>query len=89
MWAFVHGTWQQASVDPQFTSAMKVALSRSSMLRTVVIVIIVATLPGAIRKLIQTSSLYLFTERFFADMAARWSGQATTPVHGWWSRFCF
>ena len=53
---------------------MKVSLSRSSILRTVVTVIILATLPGAIRKLIQTSNLYLFTERFFEDMVARLSG---------------
>ena len=53
---------------------MKVSLSRSSILRTVVIVIILAALPGAIRRLIQTGNLYLFTERFFEDMVARLSG---------------
>ena len=53
---------------------MKVSLSRSSILRTVVIVVILAALPGAIRRLIQTGNLYLFTERFFEDMVARLSG---------------
>jgi hypothetical protein len=54
---------------------MKVSLPRSSILRTVVIVIILAVLPGAIRRLIQTGNLYLFTERFFEDMVARLSGR--------------
>jgi hypothetical protein len=53
---------------------MKVSLSRSSILRTVVIVIILAALPGAIRRLIQTGNLYLFTEGFFQDIVARLSG---------------
>jgi hypothetical protein len=53
---------------------MKVSLSRSSILTTVVIVIILAALPGAIRRLIQTGNLYLFTEHFFEDMVARLSG---------------
>jgi hypothetical protein len=53
---------------------MKVSLSRSSILTTVVIAIILAALPGAIRRLIQTGNLYLFTEHFFEDMVARLSG---------------
>ena len=53
---------------------MKVSLSRSSILRTVVIVIILAALPGAIRRLILTGNLYLFTEGFFEDIVARLSG---------------
>ena len=43
---------------------MKISLSRSSVL----------TLPGAIRRIIQTGDPYLFTERFFEDLWARLSG---------------
>ena len=53
---------------------MKISLSRSSILRTTVIVIILATLPGAIRRLIQTGNFYLFTGDFFEDLLARLSG---------------
>ena len=53
---------------------MKISLSRSSILRATVIVIILATLPGAIRRLIRTGDLYLFSRQFFEDMLARLSG---------------
>jgi len=53
---------------------MKISLSRSSILRTTVIVIILATLPSAIRRLIQTGDFYLFSQQFFEDMLARLSG---------------
>ena len=53
---------------------MKISLSRSSILRATVIVIILATLPGAIRRLIRTGGLYLFSRQFFEDMLARLSG---------------
>jgi hypothetical protein len=53
---------------------MKISLSRSSILRGTVIVIILATLPSAIRRLIQTGDLYLFGRQFFEDMLARLSG---------------
>jgi len=53
---------------------MKISLSRSSILRTVVIVVILGAIPGAIRRLIQTGNLYLFTEGFFEDIVARLSG---------------
>jgi hypothetical protein len=50
------------------------SISRSSILSAVVIAILLAALPGAIRKLVQTGDPYLFSERFFADMLARLSG---------------
>jgi hypothetical protein len=53
---------------------MKISFSRSSILTTVVILIILATLPGQIRRLIQTGDPYLFTRQFFQDMIARLSG---------------
>jgi len=49
-------------------------ISRSSVLITILAVVIFATLPSTIRRLIQTGDLYLFTERFFADLLARLSG---------------
>ena len=53
---------------------MKIALSRSLILRTTVILIILAALPSTVRRLMQTGDLYLFTGRFFADALARLSG---------------
>lgn len=53
---------------------MKISLSRSSIIRATVILIILATLPRAIQRLIQTGDLYLFTGRFFEDVSARFSG---------------
>ena len=50
------------------------SISRTSILYTVVIAILLAALPGAIRKLIQTGDPYLLTERFFQDILARLSG---------------
>jgi hypothetical protein len=50
------------------------SISRSSILKLVVIAILLAALPGAIWRLIQTGDPYLFTQRFFADMLARLSG---------------
>src|SRR5437899_897574 len=50
------------------------SITRSSILGTLVIVILVATIPGAIRRIIQTGDLYLFTRQFFEDMFARLSG---------------
>jgi hypothetical protein len=51
-----------------------VSISRSSILYAVVVVIVLATLPHAIRKLVENGDLYLFTHRFFADMRARLLG---------------
>jgi hypothetical protein len=50
------------------------SISRSSVLSAVVIAILLAALPGAIRRIIQTGDLYLFTHDFFADLLARLSG---------------
>jgi hypothetical protein len=53
---------------------MKISLSRSSILKATVIVIFLATLPGSIRRLVQTGDFYLFSKDFFEDMLARLSG---------------
>jgi hypothetical protein len=50
------------------------SISRSSILNVVVIAILLAALPGAIWRVIQTGDPYLFTQRFFADLLARLSG---------------
>jgi len=53
---------------------MKLSLSRSSILRTTVLAIVIAMLPGAIRTLILTGDFYLFTGDFFQDLLTRLSG---------------
>ena len=50
------------------------SISRTSILYAVLIALLLAALPGAIRKLIYTGDPYLFTERFFQDILARLSG---------------
>jgi hypothetical protein len=50
------------------------SISRSSVLSAIVIALLLAALPGAIRRIIQTGDLYLFSERFFQDVLARLSG---------------
>jgi hypothetical protein len=50
------------------------SISRSSILYAVVIVVLLASVPGAIIKIVQTGDPYLFTERFFQDILARLSG---------------
>lgn len=47
---------------------------RSWILPLVVVVILLATLPGAIHRLIQTGNPYLFSREFYHDMVARLSG---------------
>jgi len=47
---------------------------RTSILYAVVVAILLAALPGAMRKLIQTGDPYLLSERFFQDILARLSG---------------
>ncbi len=49
-------------------------VSRSAVLNAVLVVVLLAVLPGAVRRLIQTGDPYLFTERFFQDLLARFSG---------------
>jgi hypothetical protein len=53
---------------------MKILAYRSWILRATVILIILAILPGAIQRILQTGNLYLFTEHFFGDLLARLSG---------------
>jgi len=50
------------------------SISRSSVLTVVVIAVLLAALPSAIWRIIQTGNLYLFTQDFFADLLARLSG---------------
>ena len=49
-------------------------ISRTSILYAAVIALLLAALPGAIRKLIHTGDPYLFTEQFFQDILARLTG---------------
>ncbi len=53
---------------------MKISLSRSSILTTLAVAILVAALPGAIERLVQSGNPYLLTRQFFEDMLARLSG---------------
>lgn len=50
------------------------SISRRSVLNAIVITILLATLPAAIRRLIHTGDPYLFSRQFFEDMMARLSG---------------
>ena len=50
------------------------SISRSSVLTVVVIAVLLAALPSAIWRIIQTGNPYLFTHDFFADLFARLSG---------------
>ena len=50
------------------------SISRSSVLTVAVIAVLLAALPGAIWRIIQTGNPYLFTHDFFADLFARLSG---------------
>src|SRR6266571_3201802 len=53
---------------------MKLSLSRSSILISLALAILLAGLPGAIRRLVRTGDPYLFTRDFFDDMWVRLSG---------------
>lgn len=53
---------------------MKISISRSSLITAIAIAIVASALPGAIRRVIQTGDPYLFTERFFEHLWARFSG---------------
>jgi len=50
------------------------SISRGWILYAVVITILLASVPGAIFRIVQTGDPYLFTERFFQDISARLSG---------------
>ncbi len=49
-------------------------ISRTTILYTLVIVALLAALPGAILQILRTGDIYLFTDRFFQDILARLSG---------------
>jgi hypothetical protein len=51
-----------------------VSFSRRAVLPAIVIAVLLAALPGAIQRLIQTGNPYLFTDQFLHDMVARLSG---------------
>jgi len=53
---------------------MKISFSRGTVLSTLVVVIILAVLPGAVQRIIRTGDPYLFTRQFFEDMLTRLSG---------------
>ena len=53
---------------------MKLSFSRSSILTAIVVAVLLAALPGAIRRYLQTRDPYLFSQEFFEDMWARLSG---------------
>jgi hypothetical protein len=53
---------------------MKLSLSRSSILVSLALAILLAGLPGAMRRLVRTGDPYLFTRDFFDDMWSRLSG---------------
>jgi hypothetical protein len=59
---------------PTDARKMKISLSRSAVVTFLAIAILLAALPSAIRRFIQTGSPYLFTRDFFADILARFSG---------------
>jgi len=66
----------QRRVTPFPTDAgkMKISLSRSTVLTCLTIGVLLAAVPGAVRRLIETGNPYLFTRAFFEDMVARLSG---------------
>jgi hypothetical protein len=49
-------------------------VSRSTILTTILVLALLASLPSAIRRLSQSGDLYLFSQRFYEDMLARLSG---------------
>jgi hypothetical protein len=53
---------------------MRIAFSRSPVLAAITAVVVLSTVPSAIRRAIRSGDPYLFTERFFEDMWARFSG---------------
>jgi hypothetical protein len=53
---------------------MKIPISRSNVLPTIVIVVLLAVLPYAIAELLRTGQFYVFSRRFVDDMVARLHG---------------
>jgi hypothetical protein len=50
------------------------SITRGLILGTLLVVVLLITLPGAIRRIVQSGDLYLFTRHFFDDLLARFSG---------------
>jgi len=48
----------------------EISFSRSAVLAAIAVVILVSSLPGTIRRIIQSGDLYLFTRQFFLDLWA-------------------
>lgn len=61
-------------VDRVQTTQMKTILSRRFVIHVALIAVLLAALPGAVHRLIETRDPYLFTQQFFDDMFARFSG---------------
>jgi hypothetical protein len=53
---------------------VRLSLTRSSVINTIALTIVLAALPGAIWRLVETRDPYLFTAQFFADIYARLCG---------------
>jgi hypothetical protein len=53
---------------------MKTTVSRRIVIDLALIAVLLAALPGAVHRLIETRDAYLFTQQFFDDMFARLSG---------------
>jgi hypothetical protein len=53
---------------------MRFLIPRNFILTVLAIALLMATLPGAISRVVQSGNLYLFTRHFFEDMVARLSG---------------
>jgi len=53
---------------------VKISISRSNLLPTIVIVVLLAAVPFAIAEFLRTGQLYVFSRRFLDDMVARLHG---------------
>jgi len=53
---------------------MKISLSRSSVLTALTVAVLLAALPGTIKRLVRTGDPYLLSKQFFQDLLARLSG---------------
>ncbi len=49
-------------------------VSYSSIITTIVVVVLLASIPGTILRILETGDPYLFSQLFFADIAARLTG---------------
>jgi hypothetical protein len=55
-------------------SALKISLTRSSLLTAIVIIVLVAAVPFALAEFLKTGELYILSRRFTDDMLARLHG---------------